>query len=93
MKDGGTFKQITGATISSRAVTHAIARGLEFFEEHREKILGGSAPGGRETDGGPDPGEGEPGKADTMQGSPGGADTNQGNTGAESSEQGEVDKK
>lgn len=39
VKDGGTFKQITGATISSRAVTHAVARGLEFFSEHRAEIL------------------------------------------------------
>ena len=43
VKDGGTFKQITGATISSRAVTHAVARGLEFFAGHRAEILG---PGG-----------------------------------------------
>jgi electron transport complex protein RnfG len=40
VKDGGTFKQITGATISSRAVTHAVARGLEFFAAHRSEILG-----------------------------------------------------
>jgi electron transport complex protein RnfG len=40
MKDGGTFKQITGATISSRAVTHCIARALEFFESNRAAILG-----------------------------------------------------
>lgn len=39
VKDGGTFKQITGATISSRAVTHAVARGLEFFNEYRAEIL------------------------------------------------------
>lgn len=39
-KDGGTFKQITGATISSRAVTHCVARALEFFEANRAKILG-----------------------------------------------------
>jgi electron transport complex protein RnfG len=39
MKDGGTFKQITGATISSRAVTHAVARGLELFAAHRGEIL------------------------------------------------------
>jgi electron transport complex protein RnfG len=40
VKDGGTFKQITGATISSRAVTYAVAAGLEFLEEHREEIFG-----------------------------------------------------
>ena len=38
-KEGGSFKHITGATISSRAVTHTTARGLEFFAENREKIL------------------------------------------------------
>ena len=40
MKDGGVFKQVTGATISSRAVTHCVARALEFFEANRERILG-----------------------------------------------------
>jgi electron transport complex protein RnfG len=40
MKDGGTFKQITGATISSRAVTTAIANGLEFLDAHRAEIFG-----------------------------------------------------
>jgi electron transport complex protein RnfG len=39
LKDGGTFKQITGATISSRAVTHCVARALEFFEANRGAIL------------------------------------------------------
>ncbi len=40
VKDGGTFKQITGATISSRAVTHSVARALEFFAANRNVILG-----------------------------------------------------
>jgi electron transport complex protein RnfG len=40
VKDGGTFRQITGATISSRAVTHCIARALEFFSARRSEILG-----------------------------------------------------
>lgn len=40
VKDGGIFKQITGATISSRAVTHSVARALEFFEANRVAILG-----------------------------------------------------
>lgn len=39
-KDGGTFDQITGATISSRAVTSAIAQGLEFLEKNRARIFG-----------------------------------------------------
>ena len=42
LKDGGTFKQITGATISSRAVTSAVAAGLEFFGAHRAEIFGGA---------------------------------------------------
>ncbi len=44
MKDGGTFKQITGATISSRAVTHCIARALEFFAANKETIIGPAEP-------------------------------------------------
>jgi electron transport complex protein RnfG len=43
-KDGGTFKQITGATISSRAVTHCIARALELFDAHQAEILGQAEP-------------------------------------------------
>ena len=46
MKDGGSFKQITGATISSRAVTHSIARALEFFAANRETIIGPDGPEG-----------------------------------------------
>jgi electron transport complex protein RnfG len=38
-KDGGDFDQITGATISPRAVVKAIRSGLEFFKEHREEIV------------------------------------------------------
>jgi electron transport complex protein RnfG len=45
VKDGGTFKQITGATISSRAVTTALASGLEFFDAHRAEIFGASKAG------------------------------------------------
>ncbi|MCU0640356.1 MAG: RnfABCDGE type electron transport complex subunit G [Candidatus Krumholzibacteria bacterium] len=39
-KDGGTFVPITGATISSRAVTKAAARGLGIYEANRERITG-----------------------------------------------------
>jgi electron transport complex protein RnfG len=42
-KDGGTFVPITGATISSRAITKATAKGLEMFRDHRGEILGGPA--------------------------------------------------
>ena len=38
-KDGGEFDQITGATISPRAVVGAVRRGLEFFAEHRDEVL------------------------------------------------------
>ncbi|MBN2071892.1 MAG: RnfABCDGE type electron transport complex subunit G [Candidatus Krumholzibacteriota bacterium] len=38
-KDGGTFVPITGATISSRAITKATHGGLEFFAKNREGIL------------------------------------------------------
>ena len=38
-KDGGEFDQITGATISPRAVVGAVRNGLEFYREHRAKIL------------------------------------------------------
>jgi len=38
-KDGGQFDQITGATISPRAVVGAIRRGLEFFRDHQAEIL------------------------------------------------------
>ena len=40
VRDGGTFKQITGATISSRAVTTAIASGLEFLDAHKVEVFG-----------------------------------------------------
>ena len=38
-KDGGDFDEITGATISPRAVVGAVRKGLEFFREHRDEIL------------------------------------------------------
>jgi Na+-translocating ferredoxin:NAD+ oxidoreductase subunit G len=40
VKDGGPFKQITGATVSSRAVTTAIASGLEFLDAHKAEVFG-----------------------------------------------------
>jgi electron transport complex protein RnfG len=40
-KDGGEVDQLTGATITSRAVTAAVQSGLRFFEEHRETIMTG----------------------------------------------------
>ena len=38
-KDGGEFDQITGATISPRAVVKAVKAGLEYFREHRQEIV------------------------------------------------------
>jgi electron transport complex protein RnfG len=38
-KDGGDIDQMTGATISPRAVTGAVKKGLEWFRDNRENIL------------------------------------------------------
>jgi len=38
-KDGGDFDQITGATISPRAVVGALKKGLEFYRDHQPEIL------------------------------------------------------
>lgn len=38
-KDGGEFDQITGATISPRAVVKAVKGGLEFYRQHRQEIV------------------------------------------------------
>ena len=37
-KDGGDFDQLTGATISTRAIVGAVAKGLEFYQENQAKI-------------------------------------------------------
>lgn len=38
-KDGGEFDQISGATISPRAVVGAVKKGLEFYRQHKAEIL------------------------------------------------------
>lgn len=38
-KDGGTFDQFSGATITPRGVVTAIRRGLEFFAENKTQLL------------------------------------------------------
>jgi electron transport complex protein RnfG len=38
-KDGGDFDQITGATISPRAVVKAVHQGLQFFHDHQAEVL------------------------------------------------------
>lgn len=40
-KDGGEFDQITGATISPRAIVGAVKKGLEFYREHQLEITRG----------------------------------------------------
>jgi electron transport complex protein RnfG len=42
-KDQGTFDQIAGATITSRAVIHAIHDALSYFDEHSQQLIGSSA--------------------------------------------------
>jgi len=37
--DGGQFDQITGATITSRAVTHALHNALQYVADHRAELL------------------------------------------------------
>lgn len=38
-KDGGEIDQITGATISPRAIVNAVKSGLDFFHQHRQQIV------------------------------------------------------
>lgn len=38
-KDGGIFDQFTGATITPRAVIHAVRRSLEYFKKNRTTLL------------------------------------------------------
>jgi electron transport complex protein RnfG len=38
-KDGGVFDQVTGATVSARAVANAVGRALRFAAENREKLF------------------------------------------------------
>lgn len=38
-KDGGVFDQMSGATISARAVTNATRKALEWVNDHREQLF------------------------------------------------------
>jgi electron transport complex protein RnfG len=38
-KDGGRFDQVTGATVSARAVTNAVGRALAFAMDRRDKLF------------------------------------------------------
>jgi len=42
-KDGGNFDQYTGATVTSRAVTHAVRDALTFVERHRADVFAAPA--------------------------------------------------
>jgi electron transport complex protein RnfG len=42
-KDGGDFDQFTGATVTPRAVVHAVRNALLYFERHREELLAAPA--------------------------------------------------
>ena len=38
-KEGGDFDQFTGATVTPRAVIHAVKRALEYYRQHQAQIL------------------------------------------------------
>ncbi|MGV6827460.1 MAG: electron transport complex subunit RsxG [bacterium] len=43
-KDGGDFDQITGATISPRAIVAAVRKSLEYYNDHQQLLFGEEAP-------------------------------------------------
>jgi len=47
-KDGGTIQAITGATISSRAVTHGVNEAVRLFRELAPRLTSATAPGGKD---------------------------------------------
>lgn len=38
-KDGGAFDQLTGATVTPRAVVRAVRKALVYFDAHRDKLF------------------------------------------------------
>lgn len=38
-KDGGEFAQFTSATITPRAIVHAVARTLDYYDHHRDELF------------------------------------------------------
>lgn len=38
-KDGGDFDQMTGATITPRAIVNAVYKGLQYFQNHQGELL------------------------------------------------------
>jgi len=45
-KDGGVFDQVTGATITARAVVKAVHKVLQYFNAHREQVFAAPPAGG-----------------------------------------------
>lgn len=43
-KDGGAFDQLTGATITPRAIVKAVKKTLLYYREHRDALFAGAAP-------------------------------------------------
>ncbi len=43
-KDGGEFDQFTGATITPRAVVNAVSDTLDYFHQHRDRLLNSQTP-------------------------------------------------
>ncbi len=48
-KDGGEFDQLTGATITPRAIVRAVYQALTYFREHKDQILAQALPSKLET--------------------------------------------
>ncbi|MCB1780293.1 MAG: FMN-binding protein, partial [Candidatus Competibacteraceae bacterium] len=42
-RDGGAFDQLTGATITPRAVVKAVRRFLEYVQKHQEQLFAPAA--------------------------------------------------
>jgi electron transport complex protein RnfG len=42
-KDGGDFDQLTGATITPRAVVKAVRNALLYYQEHEEELFAPAA--------------------------------------------------
>ncbi|MET3054629.1 RnfABCDGE type electron transport complex subunit G [Pseudomonas alkylphenolica] len=42
-RDNGQFDQLAGATVTSRAVIHAVHDALRYFDEHRQRLLEGAS--------------------------------------------------
>ncbi len=38
-RDGGAFDQMTGATITPRAIVKAVKKALEYYDEHKEELF------------------------------------------------------